>query len=98
MDNKLVVWVYYTPEGKEIIEKSIKSKLHYEFYITDRDLNSTDNGFKFLFDDETGGEIEISFVVERSNLGICISGTHAWEVVQLYELVQGMFFDEKEEV
>lgn len=96
MENRLVYWVGVGLDGT--VQKLIKMKLEQAYSITERNTTPTEQGFKFVFDDETHGDIEIQFEVVGTNLKISIYGDHAWEVGTMYELVDSLFFHDEEAV
>ncbi|MEK4141784.1 hypothetical protein NST48_12595 [Paenibacillus sp. FSL M7-0547] len=95
VQNSLVVWLNKT--HGETAESTIKGALKRDFNIDEHDLESDENGFEFLFDDETGGKARIDFIQDDKNaFGIKVSGDHSWECIQIYELIQGSFDDDSE--
>ncbi|MED1918899.1 hypothetical protein P4V64_26670 [Bacillus thuringiensis] len=96
MENRLVHWVGVGLDGT--VQKLIKMKLEQAYSITDRDMTTTEQGFKFVLDDETHGDIEIQFEAVATNLKISIYGDHAWEVGTMYDLVDSLFCHDVEAV
>ncbi|MFE1631300.1 hypothetical protein ACFLFF_31675 [Brevibacillus reuszeri] len=94
MENKLVIWAG-AAVNKQAIEKGIKEKLSGDYLIKERELTATESGFRFLFDDETGSDIEISFSQEQDFLTVYVSGNCSWDVVRLYEEILAMLPDEE---
>ncbi|TQK73741.1 hypothetical protein FB479_102375 [Brevibacillus sp. AG162] len=82
MENKLVIWAV-NAEDKESFVKSIKGHLNVEYLIKERELTETENGFRFLFDDEAGSEIEISLSQQQDNLFVSVAGNCSWDVLRI---------------
>ncbi|WP_160037299.1 hypothetical protein [Paenibacillus sp. USDA918EY] len=87
MENVLVVW---TKRGSvEEAEKIIKLEIGRQYGFSESEFDKTDNGFSFLFDDETNCEASFSFTpcIDRS-LKISVCATWAWDAIDLYHLTQ----------
>jgi hypothetical protein len=82
MNNNLLVYTENElPDNIEIlIKKGIKDS-----YEIDKFVDEDDKKFKFLFDDETNCDI---FIERISNNEILISGFLAWQVIEIYSLVE----------
>ncbi|MGK5512333.1 hypothetical protein [Brevibacillus formosus] len=94
MENKLVLWAG-NAEGKESLVKSIKEHLSVEYAIKDRELIETDKGIRFLFDDETGSDIVLTFSQHHDSLSVTVSGNCSWDVIRLHEEILAMLPDEE---
>jgi len=88
MNNQLTLW-YKDPEKTvEQLIRDIKSEIRVALQLNYFIEVGDDDSFKFLFDDETGGEIEITFTVEPDeSLKVVVKGTWAWEVIEVYNNV-----------
>lgn len=82
MNNKLTLW--YEIEKRETVVEEVKENVRKRYGFSDGEFVSIGEGFKFLFDDETGGEIAISFIKENTALKVCVEGTWSWEVIEVY--------------
>lgn len=76
--------------SKEQAEQGIKTMLNKAYAFVDgADITNGEIHFDFLFDDETGGSIEVRFASHAADLlGIEISGHFPWDVVEIYNLVE----------
>jgi len=92
MENKLVLWAGSAQE-RDSLAQSIKQHLDNAYAIKERELTTTDDGFSFLFDDETHSTIEISFGQHFGELIVTISGCCSWDVVRLYNEILCMLPD-----
>lgn len=91
MENKLVFFNTGTIEmNKAIFSQAIEQ----EFGITD--MEEVVSGYKFVFDNETGGEIRVRFLNDGVQLWTEINGNYAWEVVEVYKAFSMKFYDEEE--
>ncbi|MEJ8548189.1 hypothetical protein, partial [Brevibacillus borstelensis] len=95
MENKLVMWAG-NAEDKDSLVNNIKGHLDVEYLIKVREFTETDNGFRFLFDDETGSEIEISFYQQQDNLSVSVAGNCSWDVIRLYDEILSLLPEEEE--
>lgn len=94
MENTLTT--YFKGLSKEQAEKDIKSKLSSDYHIMDVHICTGPDHFDFVFDDETCGSITISFETHAACLEIEVTGDHPWEVVQVYQMVKGLFTKDEE--
>ncbi|MNC04937.1 hypothetical protein D3C75_523890 [compost metagenome] len=97
MENVLIIWLNGTLA--DVAKQSVKSALSRDYSIEECDLQPTENGFEFIFDDETGGNARIEFIYDarwEPLLSIKITTDLFWESIRLYELVQGCFEDDSE--
>lgn len=95
MENKLVCWAG-NAEDKNLLVKCIKEHLDTGYLIKQRELMETDNGFRFLFDDETGSEIKITFNQLQDSLYISVAGNCSWDVVRLHNEILSLLPNEAE--
>ncbi|MNB92484.1 hypothetical protein D3C75_395880 [compost metagenome] len=82
VENKLTLW--YNIEKREVVIESVKANIQKRYGFSDGEIVSSEGGFKFLFDDETSGEIEITFIEANGNLKVTVNGTWPWEVIEIY--------------
>lgn len=82
MENKLTLW--YNIEKRESIVAAVKENVKKRYGFSDGEFVSIGGGFKFLFDDETNGEIAITFIEENGNLKLTLEGSWPWEVIEVY--------------
>jgi hypothetical protein len=82
MNNKLTLW--YDIEKRETIVAEVKESIRKRYGFSDGEFVSIGGGFKFLFDDETNGEIAITFIEENGTLKVAVEGTWSWEVIEVY--------------
>ncbi|MGG7190301.1 hypothetical protein ACQPUQ_12520 [Clostridium paraputrificum] len=64
-----------------------------EFGIKLNQEHSVVSGYKFLFDSETGGYIEVNFVDNGCQLITIFKGDYAWEVIEVYKAFSNRFTD-----
>ena len=83
MNNKLTLW--YEIEKKQAVIEEVKSNIEERYCFTESELEKIENGFKFLFDDETNGEIEITFTEDNNAFKVSVEGTWSWEVIEIYD-------------
>ena len=68
---------------KEIIAESVDTS------IEDMEYEDIKNGFQFVYDGETDGEVEITFGDKDKDTGyIEIKTQYPWEAIELYNLIQ----------
>ncbi|WP_315793213.1 hypothetical protein [Paenibacillus sp. BIC5C1] len=82
VENKLTLW--YNIEKRDAIIESVKANIQKRYGFSDGEFVSIGGGFKFLFDDETNGEIEITFIEVNGNLKVTVKGSWPWEVIEIY--------------
>ncbi|MBB6694402.1 hypothetical protein H7B90_23680 [Cohnella xylanilytica] len=87
MNNKLTMW--YEPNNSEAIKAEVRERVKRQYGFSEGELVSIGGGFKFLFDDETNGEIEVTFTTEPNVTGlkVTVAGTWPWEVIEIYNLL-----------
>lgn len=83
MNNKLTLW--YEAGKREEVKSEVKKNIQQRYGFSDGEFVSIGGGFKFLFDDETNGEIAITFVDENEALRVTVEGTWSWEVIEIYD-------------
>jgi len=83
MNNKLTLW--YGIEKKETVVEEIKSNIQQRYSLSESEFENIDDGFKFLYDDETNGEIAITFNEENIGFKVSVEGTWSWEVIEIYD-------------
>ncbi|PAD72844.1 hypothetical protein [Paenibacillus campinasensis] len=81
-NNKLTLW--YEVGKREEVKSEVKKNIQQHYSFSDSEFESIDDGFKFLFDDETNGEIAIRFNEEKNALAVTVEGTWSWEVIEIY--------------
>lgn len=64
-----------------------------EFGIDKEDLINIVSGYRFLFDSETDGHIEVSFYDNGCQLVTSIKGDFAWDVIEVYKAFSSRFND-----
>ncbi|OKP95085.1 hypothetical protein [Paenibacillus sp. P46E] len=94
MENVLIIWL--NGALADVAKQTVRSALSRSYSIEDRDLQQVDNGFEFIFDDETGGNARIEFINDDPHLSVKITTDFSWEAIPLYDLVQDCFEDEGE--
>lgn len=82
VENKLTLW--YNIEKRDAIIESVKTNIQKRYGFSDGEFISIGGGFKFLFDDETNGEIAITFVEVIGSFKVTVEGTWSWEVIEVY--------------
>lgn len=82
MNNKLTLW--YDAEKSEKVKADVKNNIQKRYGFSDEEFAPIPGGFKFLFDDETNGEIAITFIEENKVLEVVVEGTWSWEVIEIY--------------
>ena len=82
MNNKLTLW--YEVGKRDEVKSEVKKNIQQRYGFSDGEFVSIVAGFKFLFDDETGGEISIAFIEEKDALRVTVEGTWSWEVIEVY--------------
>lgn len=82
MNNQLTVW--YKGDNLEQLQNEIKGSIKQEYGFSETEFEPIENGFEFIFDDETNGEIEITFIVEKDAVKVTVAGTWSWEVIEVY--------------
>lgn len=82
MNNKLTLW--YEIGRREEVKSEVKKAIQQRYGFSDGEFVSIGGGFKFLFDDETNGEIAITFIEENNALKASVEGTWSWEVIEVY--------------
>lgn len=87
MNNKLTLW--YEPSREDRIKAEIKAEIQKHYSFADSEFEPVENGFRFLFDDETNGEIEVTFTKEPNitSLKVTVEVTWSWEVMEIYNLL-----------
>jgi len=75
-------------------KKIFKVMIDKEFGIYEEELEKVSSGYKFLFDSETGGYIEVNFVDNGHQLITIFKGDYAWDVIEIYKAFANRFFDE----
>lgn len=75
-------------------KNTFKVMIDKEFGICEEDLEKVVSGYKFLFDSETGGYIEVNFVDNGCQLITIFKGDYAWEVIEVYKAFANRFYDE----
>ena len=93
MENRLEFWVESSELMKEFAEKEIKHALLRDYCIDEHNLKEDEQGFTFLFDDETHGNARIEFEENKGHLGIKILADHSWECIPIYEMALACFPD-----
>lgn len=83
MNNKLTLW--YEIGKREEVKSEVKKTIQQRYGFSDGEFVSIGGGFKFLFDDETNGEIAITFIEENNTLKVSVEGTWSWEVIEIYD-------------
>lgn len=83
MNNKLTLW--YEAGKREEVKSEVKKNIQQRYGFSDDEFTSIGGGFKFLFDDETNGEIAITFIEETNALRVTVEGTWSWEVIEIYD-------------
>ncbi|MGG1659528.1 hypothetical protein [Brevibacillus sp. NRS-1366] len=91
MENKLTTWIH-SSFADDIINK-IKETIKKEYLLKDYEITPIDNGFAFMFDDESTGEIQISIKEQKDTHSIQITGEFDWEVVDVYTRIQTLLTD-----
>lgn len=75
-----------------------KFVINNEFGIYENDLESIVSGYKFLFNSETGGYIEVKFIDNSCQLITIINGDFAEEVIEVYKAFANRFQDNDSEI
>lgn len=83
MNNKLTAW--YQVNERETIKEQVKENIKRRYSFSDGEFVSIGGGFKFLYDDETGGEIAITFIEENNALLVSVEGTWSWETIEIFK-------------
>lgn len=81
MKNQLTEW--YNISKADEVKSEIKNNIKRNYGFSDGEFVSIGGGYKFLFDDETNGEIAITFEEEKDALRVTVSGTWSWEVIEI---------------
>ena len=81
-NNKTYYYYVTSISGTESQPSATVSATSYA--MTDEEYLTIHGSFSFLFDDETNGEIDISFIEENGNLKVTVEGTWSWEVIEVY--------------
>lgn len=73
---------------KHIADESSLSidEMKFKDIATPDNVMSIENGFEFIWDDEIGGTVRITFG-ELGGQHICIEAEYSWDAVQLYGLI-----------
>lgn len=95
MENMLVYWVGKAHDGN--VQSRIRAKLHQDYHITDQDITEVENGFRFVWNDETHGDIELKFEIIGTMLKISILGDFSYEVCEIYRDIDSLFCDDNED-
>lgn len=82
MNNRLTLW--YEVGKREEVTSEVKRNIQQRYGFSDGEFVSIGGGFKFLFDDETNGEIAITFIEENGALRVTVEGTWSWEIIDVY--------------
>lgn len=82
MNNKLTLW--YDIEKGKTVKEEVKKNIQQRYGFSDGEFVSIGGGFKFLFDDETNGEIAVTFIEENNTIKVSVEGTWSWEVIEVY--------------
>lgn len=90
MYNKLTFWTQ--KECAEDLLNKIKSKVSDEYQLKEYEFTSIENGFKFMFDDWSHGDIVIQAEDKDGATFIKISGSFDFEVVEVHKLVQDLVY------
>lgn len=81
--------------GKLEHNKNIfKIMINNEFGIVEEELEKVVSGYRFIFDDESAGYIEVNFVDNGHQLITIFKGDYAWDVIEIYKAFANRFFDE----
>lgn len=83
MNNKLTLW--YEIEKKQAVIDEVKSNIQQRYGFSDSEFETTEDGFKFLYDDETNGEIAIKYSEDNKGFKVAVEGTWPWEVLEIYD-------------
>lgn len=69
----------------------IKHEVSENISIDPEDLfNDIENGFTFIYDDDMGGEIDITFGESENESFVLIESDYAFDVITLYEIVESV--------
>ena len=85
MDNKLTLYYDRKVWGREELKNHVKGTLNDRYCFEDSEFDSIDDGFKFLYDDETNGEIAITFSEDKDSIKVSVKGSWPWEVLEIYD-------------
>lgn len=97
MENVLIIWIEKVHGENEGMEQAVKDALIRDYKLEIGDFEKDEDGFIFLFDDETAGYAKIHFLRDDKNaFGIKINTDFSWDCVEIYRTLQNCFVDDSE--
>ncbi|QJD87887.1 hypothetical protein [Cohnella herbarum] len=82
MNNQFTLW--YEPSKANEVRGVVRENVKRKYGFSESEFVSIGGGFKFLFDDETNGEIAITFEEDKNGFRVTVAGTWSYEVIDVY--------------
>ncbi|MGG1880145.1 hypothetical protein ABDI30_21590 [Paenibacillus cisolokensis] len=85
MDNKLTLHYDRNVWDREELKNYVKGALEDRYRFEESEFDTITDGFKFLYDDETNGEIVVTFSEGKDSVKVSVEGSWPWEVLEIYD-------------